>query len=172
MKWSHVGFLIGLLFSASIFAINNQTIKPNLLLNQIQVVNEGELLGDSLYFDITIVRINQPTQYIRIPEYPLHLPSFKAKALKPTTLWSESIDNGKKVILVISLMEQDSKPFNPDDLIGSIRIELKNENGHLNAIWSIPNQKSAPSIGMIKTIQKFELSNRHGQYNVYLSLDK
>ncbi|MBI2785884.1 MAG: hypothetical protein HYX60_06110 [Legionella longbeachae] len=171
MKWSHLGLLAGLLFSSSVFSVTNQVIKPNLILNEIKVVKAGELLGDNLYFDISVLRVNQPTQYIRIPEFPLRWPSSKINALKPNTLWSEPIETGKTVILLVSLMDQDSK-INPDDVIGLIRIELKNEKGDLHALWSMPNQESAPVIGTIRTIQKFELSNVHGHYEVYLSIDK
>lgn len=172
MKWPHVGFLVGFFFSSFVFAVNNQVIKPNLSLNQIKVIKEGEWFGENLYFDISVLRINQSTQYIRIPEFPLGWPSSSTNTLKQTTLWSEPIESGKKVILIVSLMDQDSKPLNPDDVIGLIRIELKNEKGNLHARWSMPNQKSAPVIGTIGTIQKFELSNIHGHYEVYLSLDK
>ncbi|MGM9455282.1 hypothetical protein ACTAZI_18335 [Legionella bozemanae] len=171
MKWSYLGLLAGLFFSTAVFSINNQVIKPTLILNEIKVVREGEWLGDNLYFDISVLRLNQQTQYIRIPEFPLRWPSSKINVLKSKKLWSESIASGERIILIVSLMDQDSK-INPDDVIGVIRIELKNENGDLYARWRMPNQESAPKIGTIKKIQKFEFSNDHGHYEVYLSIDK
>lgn len=137
-----------------------------------KVLKEGEWFGDNLYFDISILRVNQPTQYIRIPEFPLSWPSSRLNTIKSTMLWSDSLKNGQKVILIVSLMDQDSKPLNPDDVIGLVRVELKNEKGDLHALWSMPNQKSAPVIGAIRAVEKFELSNVHGHYEVYLSLDK
>lgn len=172
MKWSHWCVLIGFWFSSLAFAANNQEIQPKLILNQIKMIKEAEWLGDDLYFDMSILRIKQPTKYIRVPEFPLHWPSSKINTLRSTLLWSEPLKSGQKIILIVSLMDQDSKPLNPDDVIGLIRIELKNENGDLNLRWSMPNQKSAPINGAINTIQKFELSNVHGHYELYLSIQK
>ncbi len=134
------------------------------------MIKEGEWLGDDLYFDISVLRSKKPTQYIRIPEFPFHLPSSKINTLKSTRLWSEPIKSGEKVILIVSMMDQDSKPLNPDDVIGLIRVELKNEKGSLHLKWSMPNQKSEPVNWAINTPQKFLLSNANGQYELYLSV--
>ncbi|OHE77603.1 MAG: hypothetical protein A3F67_02950 [Verrucomicrobia bacterium RIFCSPHIGHO2_12_FULL_41_10] len=170
MKWSHWILLAGLCSSSLVFAANNQPIQSNLILNQIKVIKEGDWLSDDLYFDISVLRANRPTQYIRLPEFPLYWPASQVNALKSTVLWSEPIKSGQKIILIVSLMDQDSKPLNPDDVIGLIRVELKNEKGDLHMQWSMPNQKSVPVNGTINTIQKFELFNVNGHYEVYLSL--
>ncbi|RUR29233.1 hypothetical protein [Legionella qingyii] len=170
MKWPHWCVVVVFCFSSMAFAVDNQELSPKLILNQIKMIKEGELLGDDLYFDISVLRIKQPTQYIRIPEFPLHFPSSKINTLQPTLLWSDPIKSGEKVILIVSLMDQDSKPFNPDDVIGLIRVELKNEKGNLHLQWSRPNQKSAPMNWPINTTQKFLLSNANGQYELYLSI--
>ncbi|WP_133128258.1 hypothetical protein [Legionella nagasakiensis] len=171
MRWIHWGVLIGF-FSSVVFAANHQTIQPNLNLKQIKVIKEGEWLGDNLYFDISVLKANQPTKYLRVPKFPLRWPSAKIDSLKPITLWSEPIKNREKVSLIVSLVDQDSKPMNPDDVIGLIRVELKNENGNLQARWSMPNQKWTPVVSGVNSMQKFDLSNVNGHYEVFLSLDK
>lgn len=170
MKWLRWCVLVVFCFSSMAFAVNNQELSPKLILNQIKMIKKGEWLGDDLYFDISVLRAKQPRKYIRIPEFPLHVPPSKINTLKPTVLWSEPIKNEEKVILIVSLMDQDSKPLNPDDIIGLIRIELKNEKGILHSQWSVPNQKSEPVTWGINTPQKFLLSNTNGQYELYLSV--
>lgn len=170
MKWPHWCTLVVFCFSSMAFAVNKQEFSPKLVLDHIKMVKQGELLGDDLYFDISVLRVNQPTQYIRIPEFPLHLPSSKINTVKSAPLWSEPIKSGEKITLIVSLMDQDSKPLNPDDLIGLIRVELKNEKGNLQVQWSMPNQKSVPVTWAINTTQKFLLSNANGQYELYLSI--
>ncbi|AHE66938.1 hypothetical protein [Legionella oakridgensis] len=173
MRRIHWGVFIGLFFSSVVLAANNQTIQPSLNLNQIKMIKGGEALGDDLYFDISILKANQPTQYLRVPKYPLYWPSTELASLKSVPLWSESLKNGQKIILIISLIDQDAKPMNPDDVIGVIRVELHNEHGHLQARWSMPNQKEGPIVSSTGSVQKFELSNNaYGHYEVLLSLDK
>ena len=46
--------LSGILFSSLVFAANNQSLQPSLILNQIKMIDEGERLGDDLYFDIAV----------------------------------------------------------------------------------------------------------------------
>jgi len=72
--------------------------------------------------------------------------------------------------LTLSLVDQDLNKFNPDDLIGVIHIDLKNENGQLRTQWSMPNQNRPPVAAKVNQEQKFTLSNEHGEYEVYLIL--
>jgi len=46
-------------------------------------------------------------------------------------LWQGEIKEGHKVILIVSLMEHDSPPWDNNDLLGSFKLALINANGKL-----------------------------------------
>jgi len=161
-------------FLLSAHAEETGTIKPAVMLNHIKTVEAAERTGDELYFDISVLRADMPREFYRIPDHPVHWPSSLSHKIKDVSLWSEEIKPGHTVILLLSLMDQNLNPLNPDDLIGVIRLELKNKDGELNAEWSLPNRPSGPVTiaGKKGDIQKFELYDKYGQYEVFLSLQK
>ncbi|STX93816.1 Uncharacterised protein [Legionella londiniensis] len=148
------------------------TIKPTLILNHLKPLKHQETGGDELYMDIGVYRAQKEGRFFRIPEFPKNWPSSQSDKIKKIPLWSEPIKDGETVILILSLLEQDVTPMNPDDLLGIMRVKLKNEKGTLNVQWSIPNRSVGPStvMGEGGNIEKFELFSEEGQYEVYLSL--
>ena len=147
---------------------NAGDVNPNLVLDHVKVIQASERDGDELYFDIGVYQVNQPTQYIRIPEKPKHWPSQLMDKVMHVPLWSQALKPGQTVTLIVSLMESDGSLLNPDDLIGSMRVTLKNDNGTLQTRWSIPNR---PGDLVASDIQKFDLQGE-GKYEVYLGIKK
>jgi len=159
-----IGLLAGLLslLSATNAFSAEGDLRPSLVLNQIRVIAASESGGDELYFDIGIYQSNQPTQYLRIPKKPMHWSSAIVDKIKEVPLWSQSLKSGQAVTLIVSLIDRDRSSMNPDDLIGTIRVDLNNDKGHLKTRWSMPNRPA--SIGN-KAMQKFDLMGE-GRYEV------
>lgn len=168
MKW--MAIFAGILFSSLVFTANTQVLHPKLVLDHIKMIEAGETLRDNLYFDIKVLRANQNSEYIRVPEIPLNWPSSSIIALQSVPLWSGPLEKGQKVTLIASLMDEDATPLNPDDVIGLIRVELINKNGTVQAKWSMPNQKTTTTEASADEVQKFNLSGANGHYEVYLKL--
>ncbi|WP_133129969.1 hypothetical protein [Legionella yabuuchiae] len=174
MKWNAWGLLLAIFFTPIIYADNVDVITPKIMLNHIDTVRAQEELGDELYFDVTVINANQPREFFRIPKFPIHWPSSLSSKIKQVTLWSDPLKPNQTVILLLGLMDQDPEPLNPDDLIGLIRVTLKNNKGQLQVHWTIPNRTTGPVTiaGKKGDIQKFELYGEQGQYDVYLSLEQ
>ncbi|GGI86395.1 hypothetical protein [Legionella impletisoli] len=172
MKWNVWGLLFAFFLIPIVHADKATVLKPSIILTHIDTVRAHEQGGDELYFDVSVIRANQPREFFRIPKHPIHWPSLLSSKIKEVILWSEPIQPNETVILLLALMDEDPTPINPDDLIGLIRVELKNKNGQLQVHWTIPNRSVGPVTiaGKKGDIQKFELFGEHGQYDVYLSL--
>jgi len=174
MKQLAYGMLLFIACMTTFAATDKNVLKPKITLNHLKTIEAKELNGDELYFDITEMRANEPGKFYRIPEHPIHWSSSQLTKLKKVKLWSEEIQPGKIVILLFSLMEEDDTPFNPDDMIGVVRVELKNKDGVLSVHWTIPNRAVGPVTikGEKGDIQKFSLNSEDGSYEVFLSLEK
>lgn len=170
MKRICQGMLLSLLLvPVLIFAAE---IKPSLILDHIKVIKIGESGGDELYFDISTHHADQSTVYKRIPSLPMHWLSKMGDKIRGVVLWSEPLLPGKAVTVILSLNEADAYPWNIDDVIGTIKVQLKNKGGKLQARWSIPNRSDKPVIMTEQNVheQKFDLISTNGHYAVYLNL--
>lgn len=178
MKRQYWLVLLGVMFLSNLFAADNKaeskktTLKPALILNHLKPVKLNEKSGDELYMDIGVYRAQKQGRFYRIPKFPKNWPSSHLDKIKKITLWSEPVKAGERVILIVSLLEQDITPMNPDDLIGSMRVDMKNEDGVLSVQWSIPNRSTGPVtiLGEHGNIERFELLSDKGEYEAYLSL--
>ena len=178
MKQQYWLVLLGVMIVSNLFAADKMaeakktTLKPALILNHLKPIKLTEKSGDELYMDIGVYRAQKKGRFYRVPKFPGNWPSSHLDKIKKVTLWSEPVKEGERVILIVSLLEQDMTPMNPDDLIGSMRVDLKNEKGVLNVQWSIPNRTTGPVtiLGEDGHIERFELLSEKGEYQVYLSL--
>ncbi len=149
-----------------------KSLTPELIMMHINPIKTLESSGDELYIDIAEYPSSGKASHYRIPKHPLHWPSRHVKKLKEISLWHKTIEPEQAVTLVISLLEQDTPPWNTDDLIGTVRVRIKNVNGKLEYSWSIPNRADSPiSVkSRFGTAQKFELLGDGGNYELFLRL--
>lgn len=162
-----------ILFPVLLFAANTGTdLKPSLILKHIKIIKTGESGGDELYFDISTYRAGKPTHYARIPELPNHWISQIMDKVRGVNLWSETLAPGEVVTVILSLNEADTPPWNSDDVIGSIKVQLKNEKGNLQTRWSIPNRSDSliTTAGPAGDIHRFELMGGNGNYEISIRL--
>ena len=190
MKRIFGAIVVGVLWTSMAFPVSKDsrkdlTIKPELLLDKIRLINAQEHDGDELYFTLSARVGNKPTEYIRIPVKPEHWLSGKIGAVKKVHLWSEPLAEGQSVTIIVELNEQDAgSALDPDDLLGVMRVKLKNEKGFLRLSWDIPNQtgvnapkKTAGEAANNHSpephhIHKFDLQNDGGHYEVHMSMGK
>lgn len=169
-------FLVLTLISCMALGQSNDQkfIKPVINLNHISPIKHGETYADELYFDITVLDQENNRQYFRVPEKPTHWSSKVIEQFKNIPLWSDKLKDGQKLVLLIALMEADSSPFNPDDLIGLVRAQVSNDGGLLKVKWTIPNRTTGPTTisGKYGDIQEFLLSGDGSSYRVFLEISK
>lgn len=164
-KWI---FLLALIFSLPVFA--SSSVKSSLVVEQVKKVKAQEYFGDDLYFDISVFKVKEPTMFFRVPKFPINWPSSKVKFIKGIVLWQGEIKDKQKVNFVVSLVDQDAKPFNPDDIVGVVKVMVENVDGQLKANWQMPNVASSAKDSKAGDVQKFSFSSSNGDYEVYLSV--
>lgn len=151
-------------------------VAPNavIVLNYIKLIHTQEHAGDELYIDLGLFGTNQMRQYARIPHAPLYWPSDKLSELKDLQLWSGVVSPDQTLHLEVSLIETDSSMFNPDDLLGTVRISLSNHQGIITAQWSMPNHPNGPQEFPTTSTgpQTFILTDGLGKYEVGLSFKR
>lgn len=170
-----IGFLLItiMLICPFAFAKTGKTLKPSVILNHIKVIQSQENWGDELYFDVTVNRLDKRTFY-QVPKHPHHWDSNKMDKIKYVELWTDSLNEGETVTLTLSLLDRDITKINPDDLIGTVQLRMRNKEGVLHSYWSMPNRANGPETvaGQEGDIQKFELLGEHARYELYFSLKK
>ncbi len=165
--------ILSITLSVCNFAATAKSVKPNVSMIHLKAIKTAEKNGDELYLAVTAYPSDgQPTHY-QIPKYPLHWPSAKLDSLKNIKIWQDKLKPGQAVTLIVSLLEQDSPPWNTDDLIGTVRIRMKNKDGQLETSWSMPNRVDAPVSVMTKKgrAEKFDLLGEGSNYQLYLHLE-
>jgi hypothetical protein len=131
-------FVLTCLFSGCLFAKDMQTqtvgealrARPSknleVVVKMVDIVVEktADKDFDDLFFNITQYSNLKVESESRIPEFPKHWLSKQLSSLKNVILWRGKIEAGETLQLVLSLMEQDSPHWDPDDAIGAAKVIL------------------------------------------------
>ena len=149
-----------------------KSIDPTLKLINIKSISTMEKRGDEVYMMVTVYPSDDKPKHYHIPKTPLYWPSEHLDKIKLLNIWHAEIKKDQAVTLILSLMDRDAPPWNTDDLIGEIKVQLKNNKGELESTWSLPNRTDPPITVMSKygEARKFELMNDGGKYELYLVL--
>lgn len=102
---------------------------------------------------ITPTRIERPVAYWK---------SDMLHKINNLQIWNHKLKDNEGVEIIVSFVERDAPPWDLDDQIGSIKIKLKNDNGHLRSNWNTANSR------IKKTANNFQLKGDHSQYEVSL----
>ena len=172
MKRISVLFFVSLLYSTVTCAAVSGDIKPTLLLDHLKVTQAQERDGDELYFDIDIYQPNHIHEYLRVPAKPMSWSAKSMDRFSQIALWNAPLKNGEKVVLLVSLMDNDGSLLNPDDLLGLVRLDLANDGGVLKAHWSMPNRPVEKIMPNPFDVQKFHLDSGDTRYELSLVLKK
>jgi len=119
-----------------------------LKLVSIQAERTSEKSGDDLYFSITSYSNKKRAGLNRVPMEPLHWLSNNLEAAKDKLLWQDSLQEGEEIEVLISFMRQENPPWDPDNLLGCVEVQLKNHKGRLVKRWGPTKLKDAPPIEM------------------------
>ena len=166
-------FALVFVMSLPVWAKNSQSLHPAIHLVNISAITTTERGGDELYMSVTAYPSSgKPSHYV-IPNPPLHWFSDELGQISKLKLWDGKIAQGEAVTLIFSLIEMDVPPWNTDDLVGTIRVHIKNDAGQLTSSWSMPNRSDVPIAVRTAegTVEKFELwDDEGGRYQLSMSL--
>jgi len=148
----------------------SQPVAVNLL--HLKALNTSERGGDELYMSVTVYPSQGKSSTKQIPQRPLHWLNKHLEKINNLNLWSGDLAPGQSVSILLSLMEQDAPPWNTDDLIGTVRVHIKNDNGKLISSWSMPNRIDSPTEVYTKhgPAKLFELTGEGARYQAYFLL--
>ena len=167
-------FALVFVMSLPVWAKNSQSLHPTINLVNISAVTTAERQGDELYMSVTAYPSSgRPTHYV-IPKPPLHWLSDHLEQINTLKLWDGRVAQGEAVTLIFSLIEMDVPPWNTDDLVGTIRVHIKNDAGQLTSSWSMPNRSDEPIIvrGSKGATKQFEfIDDEGGHYKLTLGLE-
>ena len=134
-----VALLCSLLPISQVFADTSNSQKAvtqfRLELGEIQVVKESEVGGDEVYISVAEYSNYGKPQYHRIPSYPTYWLSRHLTSVKNVHLWHHDLKDGDAVQLIVSVIERDLPPWNVDDLIGAIKVNVNVKDGKTNVTW-------------------------------------
>lgn len=163
----------GLLMTALLLVANPvsaQDEKMVIKLDVIEKIHAQEKGGDELYFSITEFPSKGRPSHYQIPEFPSHWLSEHLKGVQNVILWEKASKECEPVKVIISLVEEDLPPWNIDDLLGSIELNVKCENGKLATQWNIPNKENTAVIGNVNNA--FSFSGKNAEYHAIFSFEK
>lgn len=142
-----------------------------LSLMSIEAVRLSEKRGDEIYFDILEFGDDRRPKHYHVPSYPHHWPSSILSKIKNVPLWQGQANEQGKLTLIVSMLDKDAPPWNPNDLVGAFKLVMSQKDG--KPVFSIRSQsKDAVEKtydGAFSAV--LELSNGKATYKVEIKVE-
>lgn len=160
---------LSLMFCVTAFAA--EALTPEVTLKKIEMVKSSER-RDELYLAVTEFPSTGLPSHTQIPKFPMFWPSTHLNKVSDFKVWAKALKPGDSSTLILALIERDAPPWNTDDLVGEVKLQLKNDNGRLIISWSVPNRDSKSDVKPVLHDQQetFDLKDHHGHYRVTFSV--
>ncbi len=107
-------------------------------LSTIKAIELNEQGVDEIYFNVTSYSSLGASKNRRIPAGDLCWESKNLEKVKDVVLWEGDLQKAEELKLVLSVVEQDFPPWDPDELIGGAQLLLKNNKGNFSHEWVAP----------------------------------
>jgi hypothetical protein len=163
-------FLTAVIFTAHLWSTPLLADNPSysVKLQSIEKIRSAEKDGDELFISVTEFPEEGVPKNYQIPSFPTHWLSAHLKNVKDVTLWQKDMQTCKGVKVVFSLVEEDVPPWNLNDLLGSVVLDLKCENGKAVPNWTIPNKENTEKLteGPSKFLFKGYNSEYHADFHL------
>lgn len=170
MKYS----VLALLLALAIGPIYAQERHPSIVLESIAPIHTTEKSGDEVYINITEYLPNGKTKSTNIPMPPIAWSSKNLTEIKDLTLWQGKLAKGESANVIMTFIEQDNPPLDPDDLLGVVQLNIINTQQGLKTSWSVRQgtiKTSAQRTSKDKQ-QYFMLTGSQGSYSVAIKLSE
>lgn len=139
-------------------------------LSNLQKIQQEEKAGDELYISVTEYAGKETPRFYQVPPYPAHWTSHHVTGIKDVVLWKKAMKACEPTTVLFSLVEEDAYPWDPDDLLGSVQLNLTCDNGQMKTAWSIPN--AAITVPLKNNPSGFVFKGHHTEYNAILNVVK
>jgi L-fucose mutarotase/ribose pyranase (RbsD/FucU family) len=155
-----------MLLSPSLWASYPLKLAVNLM--EIKKLVTTESHGDELYFAMTEYSSHARSRHYLVPRYPTHWLSRHLQAVVDVGLWEKTLAVGESAEIIFSLIERDAPPWFVDDLIGTVKLRVRNHEGHLEKRWTMPNKKITEPLA--QKSNTFVMTGDEGEYHVTFKL--
>lgn len=152
-----------LITTMSVFA---KPIDYELRVESLKCVKTSERTTDEIYFSIKSVDNKGNANYIRVPEYPFHLPIKKNQTFSDILLLKNTIDDNTTITYTISLVENDFSVFEMDDDLGAAVLSLSNKNNKLKQTWRTSDNKED------HPIPEYVMTGDNGEYTIKFKVNE
>lgn len=139
-------------------------------LQEIQKIKPQEKRGDELFISVTEFPKGQTPRHYQIPSFPTHWLSNYLTNVKDVSLWQKNIQGCQDVKVIFSLVEEDFAPWNLDDLLGSVELNVKCEQGKFVTDWIIPNKEITEPLANEKNT--FTFKGNKAEYRARFKLEQ
>lgn len=136
--------LCSVFLSVQVFA-SNKTLTPEVTLKNIQAIKTLEK-RDELYLAVTEFPSEGLPSHFQVPKFPMFWPSTHLDKVVDFKIWARKLKPGSSVTLILALIDKDAPPWNTDDLIGEVKVHIKNDGGKLISSWRLPNRDDASDV--------------------------
>ena len=149
-------------------------IKVEVKLTDIKAIKTEEKGGDELYFDTIEYSSLGHSKEARIPAKPLHWLSSQLSGVKNVVLWQGTVQDDESIRVILTLVEQDLEPWEVDDMLGSIQLNLANKSGKLTKEWIVPVFEETDEVEMLKKgdPQRYLFKGDGAKYEVAFKVDQ
>lgn len=164
-------FLICLMISGFIpNALAETADQVTVQLNSLKKIKQQEKSGDELYISVTEFAKNQKPRFHQIPRFPAHWTSDNLDGIKDVVLWKKAMKTCTPTTVIFSLVEEDLPPWNTDDLVGSVQLQISCTQGKMKTEWKIPNANRAIPVSGNKNA--FEMTGERAKYLMNMNIIK
>jgi hypothetical protein len=171
---AHFARLLALLSLSLITGVVQAAVlHPQVNLIGIEAVAPSEKSGDELYLAVTVYPTKGKPEHYYHPRRPLYWPSQYLERITKLALWNRELKVGESVTVLFSLIERDAPPWDADDLIGEVELQLQNTETGLNSEWSVLTRGANGKIHTHNNKADQRVATLHGQgghYKLFLQL--
>lgn len=172
---AHIRNTASALMLSSIIAVSTPALAEgvdqiSVSLKRLQQVLQQEKAGDELYISVTEFTENERPKFYQIPRFPAHWTSENIGSIKDVVLWKKAMKTCTPTRVIFSLVEEDLPPWNTNDLVGSMQLEVSCEKGKMKTSWHIPNAANTAVIA--DKNHAFEFTGNRANYRAYLNVIK
>ena len=124
---------------------------------------------DKIYLNIATYSSTKVNNDYQIPEAPLHWDANYLDQVKDLVLWEKSLGMDESMDFIISLIENDMPPWNPDELLGTVKLSVRSKNHHISSIWHA-DEDAVEVDSHQRKVHEYLMLGEHGRYVVGLKL--
>ena len=155
----------------ALFSVSADAIPVSIILKDITMHQSTEERGDELYFNITTYGADRNYDHFQVPSHPVHWFSDHLEGVQNVTLWEKDMPDKTSFEVIISLTERDMPPWNIDDLLGSVKVKLLNDDDNVESKWGLyVDRGTTVLLDEDQDLYQYKMSGDGGEYTVTFEL--